>query len=272
MDLKRLTNILMTVGASLLVGSLFWWGSFYSGVVRFFGGKSLLDAFSCLYESAGACGMAMGFAQMQGSTPYSPIFFWIGAAGLTLGVLIRVSMTDPRTAAPARNAAGSQSTVSTATSRLAAQWMIQSAYVRTVVLISIAQFVVLCLALSTLPVGELVRTGVVHALNFPYIILFSLLQVVGSVMLLWGRRSALVSFATAALMHALMIVAGFFELSFASILFNGYTILLPNNWIVLRFVMFALIPVWLLFAFVCAARQLRNVQPAPAAMRPAPSA
>jgi len=91
MDTKKLAHILFVGGIIFLVAALLWWAMFYGGIVKELGGK-LSDAFSCLYSSGGACGMAAGIAQMIGKTPYSPFVFWIGAVSITVGGLMKATL------------------------------------------------------------------------------------------------------------------------------------------------------------------------------------
>ena len=49
----------------------------------------MFDAVSCLYSSSGICALVSGVATLAGKTPYEPMLFWFGLAGLVLGVLIR---------------------------------------------------------------------------------------------------------------------------------------------------------------------------------------
>lgn len=91
MDIKKFAHILFIGGIFLLVAALLWWAIFYSAIVKDLGGN-LSDAFSCLYSSDGACGMAIGIAQMVGKTPYSPFVFWIGAVGLSVGGLMKATL------------------------------------------------------------------------------------------------------------------------------------------------------------------------------------
>ena len=98
MDIRRLGNILIAAGAVLLAAALIWWFVFYTAVIREVGRASgaqgdgsVLDAVSCIYSSSGVCALVSGIASMAGRTPYEPLAFWFGLAGLILGVLIRVT-------------------------------------------------------------------------------------------------------------------------------------------------------------------------------------
>jgi hypothetical protein len=96
MDTKKLAHILFIGGIVTLIAALLWWAAFYGQIVKELGGN-LSDAFSCLYSSGGACGMAAGIAQMIGKTPYSPFVFWIGAVGLAVGGLMKVTLKPQTT-------------------------------------------------------------------------------------------------------------------------------------------------------------------------------
>ena len=98
MDFKRLGNTLMAAGAVALAGALIWWFSFYSALARDFsratggrGDASIFDAWTCLYSSSGACGLVAGIASLAGKTVYEPMVFWVGLAGLIVGLAIRLA-------------------------------------------------------------------------------------------------------------------------------------------------------------------------------------
>jgi hypothetical protein len=93
-DFKKLGNVLMIASAAVLVAAAIWWFSFYSSVVREIGqatGRegSVFDVVGCLYSSSGICGLVATVAVLAGKTAYEPMLFWLGLAGLILGVLIR---------------------------------------------------------------------------------------------------------------------------------------------------------------------------------------
>jgi hypothetical protein len=92
-DFRKLGNILTAAGAVLLIGACFWWFTFYTSVVRDLGrltgggaDATLSDALTCLYSSGGICA-----SSLTGKTPYEPMLFWFGLAGLILGLLIRLA-------------------------------------------------------------------------------------------------------------------------------------------------------------------------------------
>lgn len=95
-DFRKLGNVLMAAGVAVLVAALIWWFAFYSSVVREIGKAtgsrgdgSVLDVMSCLYSSSGVCSLVSAVATIAGKTPYEPMLFWFGLAGLILGALIR---------------------------------------------------------------------------------------------------------------------------------------------------------------------------------------
>jgi hypothetical protein len=95
-DFKKLGNALTAIGATVLVIAFAWWLYFYNSLARDFarvtGSKpdsGVFDALSCLYSSSGACSLVSGVAALAGRTPYEPMLFWFGLAGLLLGLLIR---------------------------------------------------------------------------------------------------------------------------------------------------------------------------------------
>jgi hypothetical protein len=98
-DFKKLGNILAAAGAVVLIGACFWWFTFYTSVVRDIGrltgggaDASLSDALTCLYSSGGICALVAGASSLTGKTPYEPMVFWFGLAGLLLGLLIRFAV------------------------------------------------------------------------------------------------------------------------------------------------------------------------------------
>ena len=98
MDFRKLGNLLTVLGGVVLVGACIWWFSFYSSVVREVGratgnqgDATVFDALNCLYSSGGICGLVSSVATIAGKTPYEPMVFWFGLAGLVLGVLFRLT-------------------------------------------------------------------------------------------------------------------------------------------------------------------------------------
>jgi len=97
-DFKKLGNILTAAGAVVLIAAGFWWFAFYTSVARDIGrltgggtDASLSDALTCLYSSGGICALVAGASSLTGNTPYEPMVFWFGLAGLVLGLLIRLA-------------------------------------------------------------------------------------------------------------------------------------------------------------------------------------
>jgi hypothetical protein len=104
-DFKKLGNILTAVGAVVLIGACFWWFAFYTSVVRDLGrltgggaDTSLSDALTCLYSSGGICALVSGASSLTGKTPYEPMLFWFGLAGLLVGLVIRFAAKPSSTA------------------------------------------------------------------------------------------------------------------------------------------------------------------------------
>jgi len=98
MDFGKLGNLLAVVGALVLAAAFLWWFSFYSSVLSEVGqvtgtrgDATVFDAWHCFYSSGGICALISGIATLAGRTPYEPMLFWFGLAGLVLGVAIRLS-------------------------------------------------------------------------------------------------------------------------------------------------------------------------------------
>ena len=98
MDFRKLGNLLMVLGGVVLAGAGIWWFSFYHSVIRDVGraagtqgDATVFDAVNCLYSSGGICGLVAGIASIAGRTPYEPMLFWFGLAGLVLGGVFRVT-------------------------------------------------------------------------------------------------------------------------------------------------------------------------------------
>jgi len=93
MDIKKLTVILIWVGALIVAGALLWWATFYTQVMG--KGHSLpIDALRCLYSSSGQCGFIASLARLSGGTPYNPTFFWIGIIVLGAGIILKYSLKE----------------------------------------------------------------------------------------------------------------------------------------------------------------------------------
>jgi hypothetical protein len=105
MDFRKLGNLLVVIGGIVVVGALIWWFSFYNSVLREVGrvtgapgDATVFDAASCIYSSGGLCGLVSGIATLAGGTPYEPMLFWFGLAGLVLGGVFRVTAKPTGTA------------------------------------------------------------------------------------------------------------------------------------------------------------------------------
>jgi len=86
MDIKKLANIVLLLGVALLIVTLTWWG------FKFLKDYSFGVALNCLYSSGEICKGQAIYDQTVGKAPYSPILFWIGAAGTVIGGLLKASL------------------------------------------------------------------------------------------------------------------------------------------------------------------------------------
>jgi hypothetical protein len=98
MDLKKLSSILMILGAGLAVAAVIWWYAFYSRIIGELNqltpgsdtsNSSVLDALSCLYSGGGVCSLVTGLASLAGKTPYEPMVLWLGIGVLVGGLIVR---------------------------------------------------------------------------------------------------------------------------------------------------------------------------------------
>ncbi|NMM37890.1 MAG: hypothetical protein HHJ09_10295 [Glaciimonas sp.] len=95
MDIKKLANLLLTLGIVLLLAAIAWWVNFYAPLMKDLNAP-LSDALDCLYSNTGACNLASGITQLLGKTPYNPMLFLIGAGATCAGVLLRLTAKSPR--------------------------------------------------------------------------------------------------------------------------------------------------------------------------------
>lgn len=97
MDFQKLSKSLVALGIVGLAGSLFWWFRFYSDVANFLGGPQAdvwnRDTLHCLISNSGPCGLVTGVANAAGAYAYQPMAFWISAAVLLGGLIIKFSAT-----------------------------------------------------------------------------------------------------------------------------------------------------------------------------------
>ena len=90
MDFKRLGTILIVAGAVVLVAAVIWWFTFYSTIVRELarapGAARAACPMSSAASTAPATSAGSSVARLTGKTAYEPMLFWLGLAGLILGV------------------------------------------------------------------------------------------------------------------------------------------------------------------------------------------
>ncbi|AYG76797.1 MULTISPECIES: hypothetical protein [Rhizobium] len=86
---KTLSNLFVVVGGVGVVGSVFWWYSFYTQVSEFLGARGSLPS-ECIYTLGGACGMVSNAANTFGATAYDPKAFWLSIGILAVGVILRL--------------------------------------------------------------------------------------------------------------------------------------------------------------------------------------
>lgn len=96
MDGKHVGQTLIRLGSGGLVVSLIWWFVFYSEVNRGFGGGAdgMVQALRCLILSTGPCGLVRGIANASGYFAYEPLLFWVSAAGLIAGHVVKSSAEE----------------------------------------------------------------------------------------------------------------------------------------------------------------------------------
>ncbi|MGQ0675849.1 MAG: hypothetical protein ACT4N4_07170 [Rhodospirillales bacterium] len=93
MDFRKLSAILLGLGALGFVVSVGWWYVFYSDIVGKSRGLSTMsDALKCLYSDAGGCGMVAGIVNLAGRTPYSPTVFWVSVVLLAVGAVLKFAV------------------------------------------------------------------------------------------------------------------------------------------------------------------------------------
>jgi hypothetical protein len=80
--LRRLAGLAIVLGLGLIAAAVVWWAIFFHPV-------GLADAASCLYSRGGACLFVRRVAAAAGRVAYSPSVFWLGAASLVGGLVLR---------------------------------------------------------------------------------------------------------------------------------------------------------------------------------------
>lgn len=90
---KQPSDVLVGIGTIGVIGSVIWWFIFYSEVNKAFGGKSseMGEALKCLVSNTGPCGFVTGLASATGHMAYHPMYFWISAVVLAIGLFLRHS-------------------------------------------------------------------------------------------------------------------------------------------------------------------------------------
>ncbi len=84
--MRAVSVVLLLAGIGTTSGAVIWWFDFYGGIVR--GTKyTLADAFSCLFNTSGACSLIAGASQLTGKSQYEPAVLWIGLGILAAGFL-----------------------------------------------------------------------------------------------------------------------------------------------------------------------------------------
>ncbi|MGH8498379.1 MAG: hypothetical protein ACRERV_06190 [Methylococcales bacterium] len=94
--MKTLAIITIQIGVLILSAAIFWWHSFYRIIAQqlvVIPGESdptLGSGFRCLYSTAGYCGEIIAYGESLGKTVYSPLYFWLGIAVLTVGMAMLI--------------------------------------------------------------------------------------------------------------------------------------------------------------------------------------
>lgn len=91
MDARKLSAVLLALGALVTSGALVWWASFYGPITKELQ-ANLSNAISCLYSTGGACSFVGFFVHIAGKTPYTPTVFWIGIGLLACGGIVRFAL------------------------------------------------------------------------------------------------------------------------------------------------------------------------------------
>ena len=102
-EAQALPNALVTIGKVGLIGCVLWWFVFYAELLRANGRNvsEIIDGLQCLISNAGVCSF---FTAAAGSFAYQPMFLWISAILLGIGLVIK-NLT------PSQNATGPLSAI-----------------------------------------------------------------------------------------------------------------------------------------------------------------
>jgi hypothetical protein len=99
MDSKKFGQNLITIGIIGVTGSVIWWFIFYSKVNQAFGGNAsrMFDeqTLKCLIWNSGPCGFVTGIASAAGELAYQPMFLWISAVVVVVGLVMKNSSSSP---------------------------------------------------------------------------------------------------------------------------------------------------------------------------------
>ena len=87
MDFKKLANILMIGGTSLIAIALLWWGRYYGPISN----GHLKSALKCIYSTSGMCGVVDYIGGFATEFPYNPTLFWVGVVCLLFGFMLGMS-------------------------------------------------------------------------------------------------------------------------------------------------------------------------------------
>jgi hypothetical protein len=94
MDYKKLSLILVSGGAAIVVLSVVWFLAAYAEAmdsIGQFGGKDMAaKMMACLYSSPAIC---QGAGVFSDTPSYSPVGFWIGVIALLAGIAVRFATT-----------------------------------------------------------------------------------------------------------------------------------------------------------------------------------
>ncbi len=92
---RKLGQNIFIVGIAGLILSIIWWMSFYSKVDQAFGGRTTIftdsQTWKCLIWNSGPCAIVTGLANAAGEFAYQPMIFWISAAAIGVGYLMKNS-------------------------------------------------------------------------------------------------------------------------------------------------------------------------------------
>jgi hypothetical protein len=92
MNAKRFSEIVCLAGVLAIAASVTWWAISYRNVISsVVGPRDTLANFTmCIYSNGGPCTLIQVIARARGHNLYAPMYFWISAGILTLGVLLRI--------------------------------------------------------------------------------------------------------------------------------------------------------------------------------------